>query len=154
MIISLNRIAARSGLFIPGIVAGRDGLDRPGSGGARFCIRGVTAHPELGRGVALPTLSAVAAITGVRPGSSGWAISSAGSRQPMIAATARNTGTLPASTKVIGMPIHSPTGPAIAIDTGIRASETKKSRLETRPSRCGGTRRCSSVPQMTIAAGR
>jgi sorbitol-specific phosphotransferase system component IIBC len=50
------------------------------------------------------------------------------------------------------MPIHSPTGPATAMDTGIRASETKKSRLETRPSRCGGTRRCSRVPQMTIAA--
>ena len=69
-----------------------------------------------------------------------------------MAATARNTGIAPASTKVGGMPIHSPTGPATAMDTGISASETKKSRLETRPSRCGGTRRCSSVPQMTIAA--
>ena len=58
----------------------------------------------------------------------------------------------PASTNVVGMPIHSPTGPATAMDTGISASETKKSRLDTRPSRCGGTRRCSSVPQMTIAA--
>ena len=50
------------------------------------------------------------------------------------------------------MPTRSPTGPASAIDTGISASDTKKSRLDTRPSRCAGTRRCSSVPQMTIAA--
>ena len=34
----------------------------------------------------------------------------------------------------------------------MKASETKKSRLETRPSSSGGTRRCSSVPQMTVAA--
>ena len=46
-----------------------------------------------------------------------------------------------------GMPIVSPTGPANAIDTGISASDTKKSRLDTRPSMAGGTRRCSSVPQ-------
>ena len=50
-------------------------------------------------------------------GPGGWAISSAGSRQPRMAATARNTGTAPASTNVSGMPIHSPTGPATAMDT-------------------------------------
>ena len=44
------------------------------------------------------------------------------------------------------------TGPAMAIDSGMNASDTKKSRLDTRPSMCGGTRRCSSVPQMTIGA--
>ena len=37
-----------------------------------------------------------------------------------------------------------------AIDSGMSASETKKSRLEMRPSMCRGTRRCSSVPQMTF----
>jgi len=46
----------------------------------------------------------------------------------------------------------SPTGPATAIDTGMSARLTKKSRLDTRPSRAGGTRRWSSVPQMTLAA--
>ena len=34
----------------------------------------------------------------------------------------------------------------------MKASETKKSRLVTRPSRAGGTRRCSSVPQITCGA--
>lgn len=43
-------------------------------------------------------------------------------------------------------------GPAIANDTGMNASDTKKSRLETRPSISVGTRRCSSVPQMTMPA--
>ena len=43
----------------------------------------------------------------------------------------------------------SATGPASAIDTGIRASETKKSRLDTRPSMADGTRRCSRVPHST-----
>ena len=42
--------------------------------------------------------------------------------------------------------------PASAIDSGMKLSETKKSRLDTRPSRAGGTRRCSSVPQMTMPA--
>ena len=31
------------------------------------------------------------------------------------------------------------------------ASETKKSRLDTRPRSSGGTRRCSRVPQITVA---
>ena len=44
-----------------------------------------------------------------------------------------------------------PPGPAIAIETGIRASDTKKSRLDTRPSRAAGTRRCSRVPHSTWA---
>ena len=34
----------------------------------------------------------------------------------------------------------------------MNASETKKSRLDTRPSISLGTRRCSSVPQMTMPA--
>jgi hypothetical protein len=49
-------------------------------------------------------------------------------------------------------PISSLTGPARAIDSGMNDSETKKSRLEIRPSSAGGTRRCSSVPQMTMPA--
>ncbi len=43
-------------------------------------------------------------------------------------------------------------GPTIANDTGMNASDTKKSRLDTLPSISGGTRRCSSVPQMTMPA--
>jgi hypothetical protein len=49
-------------------------------------------------------------------------------------------------------PIASATGPARAIEIGIRLTETKKSSDETRPSSSGGTRRCSSVPQITIGA--
>jgi hypothetical protein len=51
-------------------------------------------------------------------------------------------------------PIHSPTGPATAIEIGMSASETKKSRLDTRPSIDGGTRRCSSVPHTTCAPSK
>ena len=40
----------------------------------------------------------------------------------------------------------------MANDTGMNASDTKKSRLDTRPSISVGTRRCSSVPQITIPA--
>ncbi len=50
------------------------------------------------------------------------------------------------------MPIASASGPASAIETGISEMLTKKSSEETRPSRCGGTRRWSSVPQITIGA--
>jgi hypothetical protein len=49
-------------------------------------------------------------------------------------------------------PTASDTGPASAIDTGIRRTETKKSSDATRPGMCGGTRRCRSVPQMSIGA--
>jgi hypothetical protein len=49
-------------------------------------------------------------------------------------------------------PKAAPAGPAIAMETGIRTSETKKSRLETRPRKPSGTRRWSRVPQITIAA--
>ena len=49
-------------------------------------------------------------------------------------------------------PIASETGPASAIETGIRLIETKKSSEATRPSSSGGTRRWSSVPQITIGA--
>ena len=52
--------------------------------------------------------------------------------------------------KVLRSPIASATGPASAMDTGISETLTKKSSEATRPSRCGGTRRCSSVPQMTM----
>ena len=34
----------------------------------------------------------------------------------------------------------------------MKASDTKKSRLDTRPSIAVGTRRCRSVPQMTMPA--
>ena len=50
-----------------------------------------------------------------------------------MAATARKTGTIPATMKTAVIPKTAPAGPAIAMETGIRASETKKSRLETRP---------------------
>lgn len=49
-------------------------------------------------------------------------------------------------------PTSSLTGPASAIDRGISERDRKKSRLETRPSSSGGTRRWSSVPQMTMPA--
>ena len=58
--------------------------------------------------------------------------------------------TLPATRKISQMGRTSAAGPASAMDTGISASDTKKSRLEIRPSRCGGTRRWSSVPQITM----
>ncbi|OLT38098.1 hypothetical protein BJF82_09120 [Kytococcus sp. CUA-901] len=45
---------------------------------------------------------------------------------------------------------HLATGPATAIETGIIASDTKKSSELTRPSIERGTRRCSRVPQMTM----
>ena len=61
-------------------------------------------------------------------------------------------GARPATRKVAVVPMASLTVPASAIDSGMRLSEVKKSRLDTRPSRAGGTRRCSSVPQMTVAA--
>ena len=41
------------------------------------------------------------------------------------------------------------TGPATAMETGMSERDTKKSRDEMRPSMCTGTRRWSSVPQMT-----
>ena len=71
---------------------------------------------------------------------------------PDLATTAATPGTTAAITNVVRRPIASDTGPASAIETGIRLIETKKSSEATRPSRCGGTRRCSSVPQMTIGA--
>ena len=57
---------------------------------------------------------------------------------------------VPATRKISPDGSTAAAGPASAMETGIRASDTKKSRLETRPSRCGGTRRCSRVPQMTM----
>ena len=54
--------------------------------------------------------------------------------------------------KIVGIDTTFDSGPMIANDTGMNASETKKSRLDTRPSISGGTRRCSSVPQMTMPA--
>ena len=72
--------------------------------------------------------------------------------RPRIATTAKTSGATPATRKVLASPIASETGPASAIETGIRLTETKKSSEATRPSRSGGTRRCSRVPQMTIGA--
>ena len=64
-----------------------------------------------------------------------------------MATSAITTGTIPAMTKVVRSPIAYDTGPAIAIETGIRHTDTKKSSDATRPSSCGGTRRWSSVPR-------
>ena len=69
-----------------------------------------------------------------------------------MATTANTTGVMPATRNVFLTPIASATGPASAIETGIRLTDTKKSSEATRPSRCAGTRRCSSVPQMTMGA--
>ncbi len=55
-----------------------------------------------------------------------------------------------AAMKIVWIGTTSARGPATAIDSGMRASETKKSRLEMRPSMCRGTRRCSRVPQITL----
>src|SRR3954463_14201901 len=63
------------------------------------------------------------------PTSSGWAISSAGRRAARIAMTASTGGTRPASTKVVVRPITSLTVPARAMDSGMKLSDTKKSRL-------------------------
>jgi hypothetical protein len=49
------------------------------------------------------------------------------------------------------IPKAAPAGPAIAMETGVKARETKKSRLETRPRRPSGTRCWSRVPQITVA---
>ena len=61
-------------------------------------------------------------------------------------------GTTPAAPKMTCTGTTFDSGPASAIDSGMNARETKKSRLDTRPSMCAGTRRCSSVPQMTMPA--
>jgi hypothetical protein len=71
-------------------------------------------------------------------------------RATIMAMTAMMGHTPPATTKISQMGRTSAAGPAMAMDTGISASETKKSRLDTRPRRWGGTRRWSSVPQMTM----
>ena len=55
-----------------------------------------------------------------------------------------------ATTNTAVMPNASAAGPASAIEAGISASDTKKSRLETRPRSASGTRRWRSVPQITI----
>ena len=86
--------------------------------------------------------------------SSGWASSSAPNLAMASVPTASTVGTSPAIRNAGAMPIASPTGPAIAMETGISASETKKSRLDTRPSRAGGTRRCSRVPQTHLRRRR
>ena len=67
-----------------------------------------------------------------------------------MAAAAKTPGATPAMKNVVRRPIASATGPARAIETGIRLTETKKSSEATRPSSSGGTRRWSNVPQMTI----
>src|SRR5689334_1067678 len=69
-----------------------------------------------------------------------------------MATAASTTGTTPATKKIVCMETTFDSGPTIANDTGMNASDTKKSRLDTRPSISVGTRRCSSVPQMTMPA--
>src|SRR3954449_13406182 len=69
-----------------------------------------------------------------------------------MATAASSTGARPATRKIVCIETTFDSGPTIANDTGMNASDTKKSRLDTRPSISGGTRRCSSVPQMTPAA--
>ncbi len=81
--------------------------------------------------------------------SSGCSISSRYIFPANQAATPTMGEAMPAMTKIAQMGMTEANGPASAMDTGISASETKKSSEETRPSMCGGTRRCRSVPQMT-----
>ena len=50
-----------------------------------------------------------------------------------MATAASNTGTTPATKKIVCMETTFDSGPTIANDTGMNASETKKSRLDTRP---------------------
>ena len=89
---------------------------------------------------------------GLGSSGSGFAISSWGSFANQMARAATTSGTTPAMKNVVRRPIASDTGPARAIDTGIRLSETKKSSDETRPTSAAGTRRWRSVPQTTIGA--
>src|SRR4029079_10826281 len=67
-----------------------------------------------------------------------------------MAIAANSTGATPATRKIVCIETTFDTGPTIANDTGMNASDTKKSRLDTRPSISAGTRRWSSVPQMTM----
>jgi len=60
------------------------------------------------------------------------------------AINARAGGMTPAITKMMGMGTNSESGPAMAIETGMNAIETKKSRLATRPIMSSGTNRCSN----------
>src|SRR5689334_15315318 len=69
-----------------------------------------------------------------------------------MAISASSTGTVPATRKMVGIDTTFDNGPTIANDSGMNASDTKKSRLDTRPSIAVGTRRCSSVPQITEPA--
>ena len=73
-------------------------------------------------------------------------------RAARIATAANMTGARPATRKIVSIDTTFDSGPTIANDTGMNASETKKSRLDTLPSICVGTRRCSSVPQITMPA--
>ena len=82
--------------------------------------------------------------------SSGCESSSDGIRATTMATTAMMGHTPPATRKITHVGTTAAAGPARAMEMGISARDTKKSRLETRPSKCGGTRRCRSVPQRTI----
>ena len=69
-----------------------------------------------------------------------------------MATAAMTSGDRPATRNTVVSPTTSPTVPASAIESGMKLRDTKKSRLDTRPSSAAGTRRCSSVPQMTMPA--
>lgn len=55
-------------------------------------------------------------------------------------------------TNTVVLPMTCATGTTSAKDAGSPTRETKKSMLAARPSISSGTRRCISVPQMTLAA--
>src|SRR5918996_4476526 len=69
-------------------------------------------------------------------------------RKKMVAGTPRT----PAPMSVGPTPTASAIGPVRANETGISETETSQSRLETRPSRQVGTRRCMRVAQTTSPA--
>jgi len=53
----------------------------------------------------------------------------------------------PAPISVVCAPTAALTGPVSASESGSRPVDTSPSRLEIRPSRCGGTWRCLAVAQ-------
>ncbi len=99
--------------------------------------------PDHGAGTA-PDLRRLAQRVGpARPGASA---------PPSLPPRPARHGSSPATRKMDSIETTFDSGPTIANDSGMNASDTKKSRLDTRPSISVGTRRCSSVPQITIPA--
>ncbi|BDB62956.1 hypothetical protein RDE2_47500 [Rhodococcus sp. RDE2] len=86
------------------------------------------------------------------PVSRGFAISSANIRPATRAISISTSGATPATVNNTHRGTTVDNGPVTAIDTGMRASETKKSRLATRPIMPSGTRLCSRVPHRTMPA--